>query len=293
MIPLWVVCGALAALFIAFMPVYSERAKADPYALAFWNKVFCAIWATPFALMVGLPSDPAFYAIITAMAALWCVSDIFYFRAVPHIGAGVMTRLLPGTVIVTFVLWFFFDPALLDKYLSQPLLFSGICAMIALAAISAAFLKRCRVSMAAVRRIWFVLFAACIGPIGTKLALAHVDPKQGALAVLSIQSAIMVVMWLVWAAIAKPVPRSVMLNNNALTGGLIVSFFCGIFILLKTYALQFADNPAYVSVLLFTDAFWVLLIYKLIGRKETANVVAGLGIVASALGLVLIKSFVQ
>lgn len=290
MIPLWVPAATLAAFLIAFMPVYQERVKADGFTLAFWNKVFCTLWATPVAIAIGLPDNPVFYAYMAGGAVLWCISDVIYFRAVPQIGAGVMTRLLPAAMVVTFLLWFVFDPALLQNYLAQPALFAGICAMILLAAFSASCLRRCHVSMQAIRLIWFILVAASIGPVITKLGLAHVDTGQGPFATLAVQSAFMVVFWMIWYGYARPVPLQTLLNRRAFQDSFVISLLSGSFVLLKTYALGQVENPAYVSVLLFTDVFWVLVIYKFLGRKEEANVLAGLGIVASAVGLVIIKS---
>ncbi len=273
------------------MPLLQERFRADGFALAFWNKAFCALWALPFILWQGLPADPVFYAYMAGSALLWCVSDVIYFRSVPIVGAGVITRLIPSAVIMTFILWFFIDPALLNKYLADPVRTAIIVGIITCAAISAMFIKRCAVSWQAVRLLWFVLAAATVGPIIAKLSLQHAQGFNAAVSLLFVQSLLMTIFWSVFYAIKKPVPIDVLLHKTSLQAGGAISVACGAMILFKSYGLMHAEHPAYISVLLFTDAFWVILAYKIMGKKETANVWAGLGIVASAIALVIAKTF--
>jgi hypothetical protein len=59
---------------------------------------------------------------------------------------------------------------------------------------------------------------------------------------------------------------------------------------MRTTGFAMTENPAYLTVMLFTDALWVLLIYKIIGRKEESDILSGIGIVFCAMGLILIKS---
>jgi hypothetical protein len=55
-------------------------------------------------------------------------------------------------------------------------------------------------------------------------------------------------------------------------------------------ALQTAEHPAYLSVILFTDALWIVLIHRVTGRRDSSNIWAGLGIVACAVALIVVKS---
>ena len=61
-------------------------------------------------------------------------------------------------------------------------------------------------------------------------------------------------------------------------------------LILKMVAIHDVEHPSYVVVLGFTEALWIIFVYKLLGRREHANVAAGLGIVGAAAGLVLLKS---
>ncbi|MCK5373795.1 MAG: hypothetical protein KAJ40_00775 [Alphaproteobacteria bacterium] len=55
----------------------------------------------------------------------------------------------------------------------------------------------------------------------------------------------------------------------------------------KWVAITLIENPAYVTMIGLTASLWVLLFYKITGRKETADIWSGLGIVACVAILVM------
>lgn len=112
----------------------------------------------------GFQKIPIFMGGVVATSLLWAISDVVYFRSVPVVGAGVLSRLLPSAVIISFVLWFFLDPALLQKYLGRPWQAAALCAVILISVFLTTMIRRCSVSWQAVRLIWFNVFAAAIGP---------------------------------------------------------------------------------------------------------------------------------
>lgn len=292
MIPSWAVLGLAAAILSTFIPLIQERMKADGFAVAIWVKIAAVVLSYPFMVYYDLPTDPKFYAVITLTALLWCVSDVIYFRAVPLAGAGVVSRLLPSAVIITFLLWFFVDLALLDKYLAHPGPSLAIVAIVILATLFATLIKKDPVSWQGLRLVWFVIFAACVGPVIDKLSLGYAPGRQAPFAYMFFQSGIMLVFWTIYYILRRPFPLGVLISKNSLQTGLAIGAVATAVLYLKTAALQSVEQPAFLSVLLFTDALWILLIYKLTGRQETSNVWAGLGIVFCAVALILVKTFV-
>jgi uncharacterized membrane protein len=290
LIPLWAALALTAALMVTAVPLVQEKFKADGFALALWNKIFVAVLVLPFLFSVGIPTNPKFYAFVCITGLIYSVSDVIYFRAVPVIGSGMMTRLLPSSVMITFVLWFAVDPPLMMSYLATPWKSGGIAAVMIAFVFFATRVKKCTVSWQGVQLIWPVITAACIGPVFSKIALTHAEAVQAPYAYMFCQSVLTVIFLGGYYAIKKPVTRAVMLSANTLQPAMILGVISAITVFLKTKALQLVDNPGLVSMIFFTDALWVLLVYKLIGRKESGNVLAGLGIVACAVVLILIKS---
>jgi hypothetical protein len=289
-LPLWAIYGLLASLCVVAMLMIQEKHRGEGFAVAFWIKFFVVLWTLPLVLKTGLPDNPEFYMLIAVSAVLYCLSDVVYMRAIPQIGSGLLTRVMPGAVVLSFLLWLMIDHQLIDKYLDHPYQSAGIFASVLLAAISAAFLKKCPVSWQGIRLIWFCIFAATVGPTLNKIILNQTLTGSAAVTYVATQGLLMVLFWSIYYAARKPIPVSVLFSRHNIKVGFMISGFSTGMMLLKTQAVLLADNPAYVSIMMYTDALWVILIYKLIGRKETGNIWAGLGVVASAIMLIIFKS---
>lgn len=290
MIPLWFVLALSAAMMTTAVPLVQEKYRADGFALALWNKLFVAIMTLPILLYVGVPDDPLFYIYLAATAVIYSISDVVFFRSVPVVGSGVVTRLLPISVVATFFIWFLIEPDLWHEYMQQPYKLMAICLILLAFLYFAARLKKCHVSWQGVRLLWPVIIAACIGPVISKLALDRAGQVQAPLAYVCIQSIMMVMCLSVFYRIRKPISHQVMFSKEAIRTGIILAALAGVMIFLKMKAYQLVDNPGFVSLVVFTDSLWVILVYRLIGKKETANIWAGLGIVSCAFAVIVVKT---
>ncbi|MFA7457090.1 MAG: hypothetical protein WCY57_06550, partial [Micavibrio sp.] len=209
--------------------------------------------------------------------------------AIPKVGAGVVSRILPISTILTFCLWFLFDPALFGDYLETPvrsaLVFATLCASVYFAM----RMKHCPVSWAAFRMIWFVVFAAVVGPIGFKLVTQHTNITQGPFSFVVCEALVMVACWSLWYAWKKPLPHAVMFSKEAIRGGFLVGSVSSLMVASNFAAIFYVDNPGLLPAVKFTDTMIILLFYKMAGRKEEADLVAGFGIVFCAITIVLLK----
>lgn len=290
--PLWSIFALLCAAFSALVLILPERAQADGFALAFWNKAAAVIFMIPWVIWQGLPDQWQFYALVAAQAGLWAISDVIFFRALPVVGAGVISRILPISVIVTFVLWFFFDPALLGDYLSTPVRSALVCVALCGSVYFAMRLKHDPVSWAAIRRIWFVLFAAVIGPLMYKMVTQYTTIQQGPFAYVLFEGMIMVLLWTVFyqAKTVKPVTMQVLFAKESIRAGAIVGAAMCLVSLTKFAAMHYVDNPGLVPAVKYLDAIIVMAYYKAIGKVERADVIAGLGIVGCAAAIIVLRS---
>lgn len=290
-LPLWSAYAFAAAFSMTAIPLIQEKFKADSFSLVFWNKIIVAIIMLPFILSIGLPQDPAFYGYCLSAAVLYTISDVIYFRAVPIIGSGMVTRLLPSAVVISFFLWFAIDPDTITPYTTPAWKIPAIGGILALFLYSAMQVRKCAISWQGVRYLWPVIFAASTGGSLVKLTLQHASPAQGIIAFMFVQSLMMVALLGIYYQIKKPVPAAVMRSVNTLRTALIIGTVSTIPIFLKTTALRLADNPGIVLMILTTDFLWVMLVYRLIGRNEKGNLWAGIGIVTSAVLLIAVKNF--
>lgn len=289
--PLWAVFALLCAASSALVLILPERLKCDGFALAYWNKAAAFFFMVPLVVYSGLPAQWEFYALVAAQAMLWVVSDVIFFRALPKVGAGVISRVLPASVIMTFFLWFLFDPPLLKEYLSTPVRSALVCAALSGSVYFAVRLKKDPVSWAAVRMIWFVLFAAVVGPLMYKTVTKHTTIEQGPFAFVMFEAFIMVAVWSVFYAVKKPVPASVLFSRESLKGGAMVGAAMSVVSLSKFAAMHYVDNPGLVPAVKYLDAIIVMAYYRAIGKVEKADVAAGLGIVGCAVVIIILRSF--
>lgn len=288
--PLWAIFGLGSATLSAGVMLVQERFRLNGFVMAFWNKVACAVFALPFVIYFGIPDNPYFYALLTLQALLWVVSDVIFFNAIPKVGAGVVSRILPVSVLVTFCLWFIFDPALIGVYVAAPVKSGLIVLVLALSVYFSVRIKRCPVSWQAVRLIWFVLLAATIGPVLAKLVTQYGSVARAPFAYVFFEALVMISIWSVYYRLKRPVESAVMFSREALKGGFAVGLVSCFMVASNVAAIGLVDNPGLIPAVKFVDTIIILGYYRWAGREDGSDVWAGLGIVACAAALIILKS---
>lgn len=282
--------GFAAAIISTIIPLTQDTRKINGFAFAVWVKITVVVINIPFVIAVGWPTDILFYIVTAITALLWAISDVVYFSSINKVGAGVISRTLPLAGIISFPIWFLFAPELLDQYLQSPLQFAAICTILLGSAFFALQMKKCSTSLKGLRLVWFVLFAAIIGPLIEKLALGHAAAKEAPVAFACIQGSFMIALWGLYAVFKKPISMSEFMKAATYKPGIIAGIGSAAFLYLRFEALRLCDHPALLTVILMTDALWILLFYRIMGKKDGSNIWAGLGIVGCAAALVLVKS---
>lgn len=286
---IWPVFAAVSTLGAAAMPLLHQHFKPDSASMLFWLRIFSFTALLSPVAYLGFPLDWRFY-VGTGLIALWMsICDIFYFNAVKKHGAGVVSRLLPGSALVTFFLWFAFDPALIQKYLAMPLHTIAILACLAFGVFCASRLHHDHISRSAVRDIWFVMITAAIGPIAAKLVLTFADKDVAPLAFTMTQGFYLGFAYLAYQLMTRRVPMHVFFGRHSLTTGALIAVASMISIAGKAYAYQTVDNPAYVSMVLFTAPFLIALYERFIGKPDDSDKRAGFGLVLAAAAIILLQ----
>lgn len=288
--PVWACFGLIAAILSAAMMLLQERLKVDGFALAFWNKIICFLVTIPFVVVNGLPHNPNFYVFLGIGAFMYALSDVVFFRGISKVGAGVVARLLPGAMIVSFLLWFAVKPSLFHKYMQEPVIAFAIFAVICASAWFAGHVKKCHVSMSALRTIWFVVFAACVGPILAKTVTTYADIGKGPAAYIFAEAIMMMAIWTVYFLIFRPISTKVLFSRHSCFGGAVIGLVSAALVTSNIYAYYHVDNPAYIPAIKYLDSIIILGVYVLTGRKANGNVWSGLGVVACAAALVVLKA---
>ncbi len=289
-IPMWAILGFSAAFFSATVMLLQEKYKVEGLALAVWSKIACVIATLPFVLIFGFPDNPLFYMLLALQAVMFAISDVVWYRQIPHVGAGVISRLFPITVITSFLVWFLFDPSLFHQFIDQPIIGGLIILVLGLAACFGASLKKCSVSSQAVKKIWFVLLANTTGPIIAKLLAMNSSASQGPWAYLFVEGLMMLTLWVLYIGIRKPIPWSSIIEKKTSQGGLIIGFVMVMMIYSYIVGFYYIDNPGYIGAVKLLDCVIILAFHRYIGKSDGSNVHAGFGVVACAVMLIILKN---
>jgi hypothetical protein len=95
---------------------------------------------------------------------------------------------------------------------------------------------------------------------------------------------------LIWYAIKHPVPRDVLFSKVAAKGGFTIGTVSSLMVASNFAAISYVDNPGIIPAIKFLDTFLIMAYYRATGRKEEADVVAGIGIVMCAALIIIVKT---
>ncbi|MEZ5814380.1 MAG: hypothetical protein R3E13_06630 [Alphaproteobacteria bacterium] len=291
----WVIFALIAALAQAVVPLVGEYFKTQSLPLLFWMRLAVVVALVPFAIFLVPPGDPLFFVFVFIAALGAAYWDIYYLGlAAEHGGAGVVTRIEPLAVAVTFVLWLVFAPALIAEYIQSPV--RGICIVFALLG-SVYFsmrLRHCPVSWPALRRFAPATVVGALTVICGKLAMDHSGYHNGVAWYVFMQSIFSLGAYGLLLGV-RPLRSKLkdlgqetrLFSRSAFVAGLALAVPWLVHTPAKYYAISAVENPAYVTVIGLTAPFWVLLVYKTLGRRERADILSGLGVVFFAMLLVV------
>ncbi len=287
--PIWLLLALASSLFSALGMYMHQRMGGSNAATAVWLKIIALTVAVPVLIEVGLPQNPLFYLFTAGAAMIWCFNDLVYFEAVRNHGAALLSRLGPLGIILGFIAWFALNPELLQKYLADRPRFIGVSGALVLAVICAAFLKRCPVSAQALKAIWPIIIAAALGIILLKMAVDYAPENQGVFGYVGFEAGMMLTFYAIYFGIKRRNAFSEVFSLKGFKTGGIVGLFLVAAVITRAYAHKNVDHPAFVSAIGMLDVIWLIFLTKISGWKDDSNKIAGLGIVAAALVIAILK----
>ena len=123
---LWAFYALTSAFFIALMLSVSEYYKQSGIGFLIVLRSFTGLTLVPFAFFVEWPKEQLFYLYTGVAYLLFPIADILIFRVSAQQGAGVLSRFIPLTAIITFFIWLVVDPQTWQNYMTQPWYALGI-----------------------------------------------------------------------------------------------------------------------------------------------------------------------
>ncbi len=296
---IWVWFALLAAISQAGLALVNEFFKVSPIGMLFWMRAICLCFLFPVVFLVDLPTDPFYYLFVFIGALIFAYSDLVRFGVVAKSGAGIVTRLDPLAVAITFVVWTALSPALFFSYLAEPLRAGGIVVSLIGCVYFALRLRKCEISYEALRHMAPALLLSAVGIITGKFAMMHASLLNGVIGYVFFQSFIVLSVYIIALnipSIANRLPHRDMLCRSLkekivlLAGGSMAIAWL-FHTPSKWMAISLVENPAYVTMIGLSAPLWVILLYKAIGRRDENDVYSSLGIVFCIAMLVVFTQF--
>ena len=286
---LWAVYALGSALAMALMFIVSEHYKQSGVGFLAIARSGTVLTLLPFVFLVEWPTEAMFYIYSIPPFILFAYMDTLLFKVGVKYGAGIITRFLPLTAIISFFIWLIVDIETLSNYREHPFIALSLFGCLLGIVASMSFLRKCEVSMAALKTLAPALILMPIGGVFLKLGFDATDSSSASLINLFVGSFVGVATYGLLYRVLPSVKLNYTMSKLTVKAGIISSIFSTLLIYFANVASDLVSNPAYATAVSFTSAIWVLLIYKLIGKQDNARVLPGLGIVFFAMLLVYLS----
>lgn len=288
-LPTWLFFALGFSFLATGLRATNEYFKVNGHALVFWRGLLPALCMIPMAFMNPWPTNPVFYFAVLTTIPIVTFIDSIHFEASRKFGAGVPSRLLPTGILITFIGWLIIKPEQIDAYLANPVW--GIAIILSLGSIVffASRLRHCEVSRSAFIFMLPVVLSGGIVTMLNKTAMDNSGLHQGVWFYILLQGTGVAVMAVLRDKLKK---RSIkkLFSKELIKAGMVICFFTIAGTAFKGYGLAMVDNPAYFAAVGMLSPFWIICLYKIIGRKEDGiDVISGLFLVSSVIALVLFK----
>lgn len=304
----WAWFSLVSAVFSAGFYLVNQYWRMPGDMLVFTMRVMIVLLMTPFVQTLTWPDNPMFYATVLLTVAVGTSSDVRTFNASAKFGAGMVSRLMPVTVLISFFLWFFIRPSLLFEYLAHPFLTLGILVSLGACVYFAMRLNRCDVSRSAMLFMAPALAGYTITTVLNKYAMDFGVGAEdfsgvvfGYMYVQSLIALVLVGPYILWKRRVRPVPlvqtvpvvapvAAYRLTPLLMAAGAAATVWIA-HMVFKNYAMAYSESPSYQAAINLTAPVMIALVYRMVGHREETDVRAGMGIVVAALLLVIVTAF--
>ena len=290
---MWFVFAISAAILSAANRLSNQYLKLPGHYLTVTIKSFQILYFFPFLFFVDWPDNYLFYLMAFLTGPLVLLQDRTFFNFTAQYGAGPISRVEPLSIPFVFTAWLFLHPSQLFELAETPLVTLGIAGCLTFCVYCALSMKKCVLSFEILRAM--IPLVVIMGTINilAKTGIDQAPSFDGIVVYGFIQSMTLVVL--------SPLMNK-KVNENSATGLNVENrqrFFSAAFLLsllmmgiiiFRLYGFIYTPNPAYVTAVMLTAPFGIMIFYRVIGHREGGNILAGIGIVVSAIALSLLVS---
>lgn len=286
---MWFLFAVLAALINATTRLSNQYLKLSGHSLTVLIKSLQILYFLPFLFFVEWPNSALFYVIACLTGPLVLLQDRAFFNFTAKHGAGAIARVEPLSIPLVFILWMVIQPSAFYDLLDTPLNFIGIILAIAACVCFAFRMRQCTLSFDILKSMIPLIFIMGSISLLAKSGIDQAPNIEGIVVYGFIQSLVLVALSPLLTKKENDTPVNI-LNKKYLIPAFFLSLLMMGVIICRLYGFILTPNPAYVTAVMLTGPFWIMIFYKMTGHKEDGDILSGLGIVISVIFLTLVVS---
>ena len=264
---IWILNGLLYGFFTALYTLANQKYQMNGYLLGIWRGFGIAAIFFPFTFLFPLPQNFYYWGLLILQGWLIGFYDSHLFFASARYGAGPTSRVMAVTVLITTIIWWLMTPHEFDKILANKTVFSLLIFILLGFTVSYWLMLKDSIT----KEITFYM-----APVILALAFMSVITKD--IAIHSSSSWSGIIYYLTVSTFVSGVYNSYLFVKKekldmkgyvrqvfsapTRAAGLYIVGFSAALIMAKTIALRVAPNPGYVTALLLTSPFFVLIMNK-------------------------------
>ena len=278
---IWILNGLLYGFFTALYTLANQKYQMNGYLLGIWRGFGIAAIFFPFTFLFPLPQNFYYWGLLILQGWLIGFYDSHLFFASARYGAGPTSRVMAVTVLITTIIWWLMTPHEFDKILANKTVFSLLIFILLGFTVSYWLMLKDSIT----KEITFYM-----APVILALAFMSVITKD--IAIHSSSSWSGIIYYLTVSTFVSGVYNSYLFVKKekldikgyvrqvfsapTRAAGLYIVGFSAALIMAKTIALRVAPNPGYVTALLLTSPFFVLIMNKYNRIPDDFSLLAGL-----------------
>ncbi len=274
----WIALALIFSFIRTGFTMLNEWAKLPGTVMLVWRGFWPFVFMTPVMWLIEMPDQPLFYLFVAINAVFAGITDAYNFESSARYGGGVTLRLQPISLVVVFLMWLLISTEQRSLVMSHPYHMAGILGCLALGAYALSHLRHCEISRSAFLFLIPVIVASPFVDIFNKLSMDTVGTWHAVVTYIWCQSGLMTVMGIAFLAMKQKAHLKAVsqVSQQHLAFGCAMGAILVCAGLSKNSSMMLTPNPAYVAAIAMVSPLWATLLYKVLGKKEEANVVMGL-----------------
>ena len=257
---MWVLFALAASILNAFYYLFLQNAKINANVFMVYRGFIVVALLLPILIFYPVKFSPQFYFMSVLQGCIVAYTDYLSFRVNKNYGSETVSSITPLSVIIVFIAWCLIDSSTFLKYLDNPL--KSLCIICSLLGVVYALVnyRKTPLTKKAFLLLIPVLCLSSMISILNKLIMSYSGENPLLCAcwrVLILSSIIGVVHLHIY--LKKNLPIRDLFEPKTLAKGCVLVLLLAVLVL-KSLAMLYALNPAYVSCIVYLTAIWIMLL---------------------------------